>query len=97
MNVWTLHIAFTAERTLIDELPNQVAMSAIGKSRHSRRRNIFGRYWVNSGHWAALALNGSVANDSKRTTETLASSKIRPSIPVASLVLAMRGYGSFVG
>jgi len=28
-----------------------------------------GRYWSNSGHWSALARNGSVAND---PTETLA-------------------------
>jgi hypothetical protein len=26
-----------------------------------------GRYWRHSGHWLALALNGSVANDPERT------------------------------
>jgi hypothetical protein len=26
----------------------------------------FGRYWSNSGHWAALALNASVANAHNR-------------------------------
>ena len=29
---------------------------------------VFGRYWSNSGHRAALTLDGSVANDPKRTS-----------------------------
>ena len=31
-------------------------MSANGTSRHSRRCNIAGRYWGNSGHWPEPAL-----------------------------------------
>jgi hypothetical protein len=34
-----------------------------------RTHALNGRYWRYSGHWSALALNGSVANDPKRTCE----------------------------
>jgi hypothetical protein len=42
--------------------------STHGTSRHSRRCNIFGRYWGHSGRWSARGLNRSVANDPKRTS-----------------------------
>jgi hypothetical protein len=42
-------------------------MSANGTKRTFAASQDFVRYWSNSGHWAALALNASVANDPKRT------------------------------
>jgi len=47
-------------------------MSGIGTSRHSRSCNIAVRYWSNNGHWPALTLSGSAANDPKRTLSTAA-------------------------
>jgi len=42
-------------------------MSAFGTSRHSRRCNIPGRYWVYSGQAKSSGLISSVANDPKQT------------------------------
>jgi hypothetical protein len=42
--------------------------SAFGTSRHSLRRNSFGRYRTKSGHRVALEPDASVAIDPKRTS-----------------------------
>jgi len=44
-----------------------VRSDAIGTSRHFAALQHSGRYWSNSGHWAALARNDSVAIDPTAT------------------------------
>jgi hypothetical protein len=44
-------------------ISNQTSMSAIGTSRHSPRRTIFGRSWTNNGQRSIFARPGNDAND----------------------------------
>ena len=49
------------------DLLDEADLAVIGTSRHSPRRTFSGRYWGHSGQRSAPALNGSGANDPKRT------------------------------
>ncbi len=52
-----------AEVFYLETFGSQVRCSGSDQLGHP----LIGRYWRHSGHWLALALNGSVANDPKRT------------------------------